>query len=133
MSWAVNYLGIPHAPLGRVGNLLDCWGLLARVYRDELGIALPLYHGVHPCQTERAEVAALLQAGASHAPWRAVDHIRAFDALLFRQGRHATHVAVALDARRMLHSAAGGAVIVDRCAAPWGTRFIAAYRHEAVT
>lgn len=132
MSWATKYLGLPHAPLGRTGDLLDCWGLLARVYAQELGIDLPLYHGVHPCQTERAEIDALITEGAARGPWVQVDDVGEFDALLFRRGEYALHVGVAVSPRQMLHSREGGAVIVPRQDAPWGNRFIAAYRHEAI-
>ena len=40
-----NFVGIPHADLGRDRAGCDCYGLLRLVYAEDLGIALPSFTG----------------------------------------------------------------------------------------
>lgn len=128
-----DFVGIPYADLGRSREGADCYGLLRLVYAEDLGVTLPSFAGSYETCAEHAEIAALMAEAASAGPWRPVAEIAPYDALLFRVGRFDCHVAIAVDARRMLHAhARSRSVIVRRSDTLWRDRFAGAYRHEAM-
>ena len=131
MSWSDAYLGLPWADLGRDREGCDCYGLARLVYAEQLGIELPSYAGAYVGATERAEIAALLDAAEQAGPWRPVEGPPApFDILLFRRGRLRSHVGVAIDPRLMLHMDGEAQARVARLDAPrWRDRFMGAFRH----
>ncbi|MCA0851303.1 C40 family peptidase [Salipiger thiooxidans] len=126
------FVGIPYADLGRTRQGADCYGLLRLVYAEALGIELASFSGAYGTCAEHAEIAALMADEAETGPWRPIEEIAPYDALLFRVGRFDCHVAIAVDARRMLHAhARSSSVIVPRSDRAWRDRFAGAYRHEA--
>ena len=131
MNWAGAYVGLPWADLGRDRAGCDCYGLARLVYVEQLGIALPSYTGAYPCAGERAEVAALIGREAEAGPWRPVaDALAPFDLLVFRRGRLASHLGVALGDGRMLHMDGETQARVARLEDPrWCVRFVRAFRH----
>ncbi|SDY55577.1 C40 family peptidase [Citreimonas salinaria] len=132
IDWSA-YVGLPHRDHGRDRNGVDCWGLLRLVYAEQLGIDLPSYADRYADTAERAALDALLSDPDCRAPWAPVAAARPFDALLFRAGRYAQHVAVAVDARHMLHvHARTASVIVPVADQPWGNRLLGTFRHEAM-
>ena len=132
MSFA-SFVGIPHVDLGRDRSGADCWGLARLVYAEDLGIELPSLLEEYASCTDHAAIAVLMAQGERAGPWRPVDRIKPYDLLRFRVGRHDTHVAVAVDRRRMLHAhARRHAVIVPRNIPEWRDRFTGAFRHEAM-
>lgn len=126
MSWSNRHIGLAEAEC-------HCWALATRIYRDELGIALPSYEGSAVSEAERAEVEALVNAEAAGSIWQRVDQtlradIRPFDILVFRRGRHRSHIGIAVDARHMIHML--GHARIDRIGSPeWRPRLTGVYRH----
>ena len=43
-SWVNDYIGIPFKTNGRDRDGLDCYGLIAAVYKDQLGVDIPDWH-----------------------------------------------------------------------------------------
>jgi len=134
MRWANDFTGIPYADLGRDRTGCDCWGLARLVYKEQLGIDLPSYAEAYTGAAEGAEVAALLNHHkAPHWP-KITDGILPFDLLLFRHGRHDSHIGIAIDARTMLHMASDDHAKVELFNAPrWVNRFVGAFRHAPAT
>jgi len=66
-----DFVGIPHADLGRDRAGCDCYGLLRIVYAEDLGIALPSFTGTYATCAEHAQIAALLAGEAAAGPWQA--------------------------------------------------------------
>jgi cell wall-associated NlpC family hydrolase len=125
------FVGLPVVPMGRDRDGLDCWGLVRLVYAEALGIALPAYAGIHPDTAERAEIDRLMSSPVALKPWREVVlPPQPFDVLVFRIGPWRRHVAVCVDARRMLHAHVGETAVVLRSDARWQTRCTGAFRHE---
>lgn len=125
------FVGIPHADLGRDRSGADCWGLLRLVYAVDLGIKLPSLIEDYATCLDHAAIAALMAKQERTGSWHPVDQVQPYDLLRFRVGRHDTHVAVAVDRRRMLHThARSHAVIVPRSTPEWRDRFTGAFRHE---
>ena len=131
MSWTNAYVGLPWADLGRDRAGCDCYGLARLIYADQLGIALPSYTGAYPCAGEQAEVAALIGRVSEADPWRpVVDVLAPFDLLVFRRGRLASHLGIALGDGRMLHMDGEAQARVAPLDDPrWRMRFTGGFRH----
>lgn len=128
-----SYVGLPQLDGGRTRAGLDCYGLFALFYGEQLGIQLPSYSGDYASIEERAEISGLINGGIERGPWRRVETIRPFDGLLFRVRGHATHVAIAKTERQMLHMHVGRSSLIDWTKTGWRNRFIGAFRHEVLT
>jgi len=133
MSWS-NFVGLPHADLGRERAGVDCYGLLRLVYAEVLGVDLPSYTEAYGSCEQRDELAVLISGETSAHPWRSVEIPQAYDALQFRIGRHDCHLGIAVDRRRMLHvHERSHSVIVPIMASGWRDRLVGIYRHEALS
>lgn len=128
-AWASRYVGLPFVDGGRDGDGADCWGLARLVYAQELAIELEDRRGDYRA-ADGATVEAVIQAGIGPQGWIRVDRPNPFDMILMRQGRHASHVGVAIDQRMMLHAAHDGAIIEPYTGAIWSRRILAFYRHS---
>lgn len=135
MNWWGAYIGIAFLDGGRDLAGLDCWGLVARVYADRLGVTLPSHEGIGA--TDHRGVAQAMQAGCATGPWRRVDTPRAFDVMVARRDHHSRypgHVGVMIDAQRVLHILQGRDAHIDRLDAPGRRALVLGfYRHEAAT
>jgi cell wall-associated NlpC family hydrolase len=130
MIWANAYIGIPFADLGRDVWGCDCWGLARLVYKTELSISLPSYAGDYVSAQERAEIDNLINQPDANIPWSQVTVPQPFDLLLFRRGQMRSHVAIAVDTRRMLHmDGEEQARIADFTLPRWSSRFCGAFQH----
>ena len=133
MSWSNAYLGIPYADMGRDRSSCDCWGLARLIYADALGVTLPSYAGGYVSAEEQTEVAALIGAETRDQTWRVVRTPAAFDLLLFRHGRHDSHVGIFVSPGVMLHMATDDQSKIEQFdQGRWANRFVAAFHHHAV-
>jgi cell wall-associated NlpC family hydrolase len=129
MMWAVSFVGIPYADLGRSRAGADCWGLARLVYREVLGLELPDYAGDYVSSAEANEVDALIR-GADKSVWTQVREPQPFDLLLFRRGMLASHIGITVTSRMMLHMASGDHAKIECPTSPrWAGRFVSAWRH----
>lgn len=123
MSWSAKYVGTYG---------LTCWGLVAEVYADELGVDLPRYNGHRMSIDEQAEVAALIEGERLQSRWKEVPAAKALplDVMLFRRGRYPSHVGLWVAPGQMLHVDQDGQARLARFdGIVWGTRLVAVYRH----
>lgn len=129
MSWSQRYVGIPYADLGRDRGGCDCWGLARLVYAEELDITLPSYAGDYISAEEMQETAALI-ADHKAEVWHKAEDARPFDLLLFRQGRHASHIGIHVQPGLMLHVQGDDQAKIESYRTPrWSLRLTGAYRH----
>ncbi|WP_425072594.1 NlpC/P60 family protein [Sagittula sp. S175] len=129
-GWASRYVGIPHVEMGRDFTGADCYGLGRLILREECSIEVPSFTESYVGDAERVELASLILDGAQVGPWHRVEDIRPFDWLLFRMAGHASHIGVAIDARRMIHSHSDVAKIARLSDPSWACRRVGAWRHE---
>lgn len=131
-KWVIQYLDIPFLAKGRTREGLDCWGLIRLAWAEQCGVALPLwldgYRDTAPCAHTAAHLAACAEAFREIPPGSACPG----DILLFRTGRHLSHVGLALAGGRMLHITAGIDSCTERYVSPrWLPRLVGVYRPEA--
>ena len=131
-SWAVEYLSIPYAPMGRSRAGVDCWGLVAVLYRERFRIDLPSYAEQYASPSDREEVARLI---ASQRPlWRAVEAgaERVGDVVVLRCPGEAVaaHVGVVVGEGMMLDARVGGVVCEPYRTGLWADRVDGFVRHE---
>lgn len=134
MSWWGAYIGIPFLDGGRDLDGLDCWGLVAQVYADQLEVRLPLHEGVGAAN--HRSVAQAMQAGCATGPWHRVESPRDFDVMVARRDHHSRypgHVGVMVGSSRVLHVLQGRDVHLERLDAPGRQSLVLGfYRHELV-
>ena len=133
LGWWDQYRGIPYVQGGADRNGCGCWGLVAMIYREQLGIELPTYSGL-ACTSDRIAYDQAI-GNKSDDDWMLVDKPREFDVVLFRVGS-LFHSGVLFDPRRgrFLHICSDISVSVESYKSlAWAKRFDGAwrYRHAA--
>ncbi len=130
-EWFGAYIGIPWKLNGRTRDGLDCWGLIWLVAHQRFALEVPAYDSYTGIEDPAVVAAAI----AEHEhEWVRVEAPVEGDALLFGFGRAPRHVAIAVDAHRMLHIREGGSSRVDRWdAQPWKNMLRGIYRHPTRT
>lgn len=125
-EWADRYVGIPFVSEGRDRTGLDCWGLVALVYRNELGIVLPAYGEISAFDLVR--IAREVSSACDGAgPWRRCEPKPMAVAVMTatftgeRLRRAPVHVGVFLDSSRILHAEAN----TDSCIVRASDRLVA--------
>ena len=133
LAWVERFIGIPYADKGRSRAGCDCWGLMALVYREYLGVELPSYEEQYLNSAERKEIAAIVAREAKSALWMPVIAPRELDILWFRRGRYDAHAALWLKKGLMLHMREEEASKVERFDVPeWESRVTGVYRWRAL-
>jgi cell wall-associated NlpC family hydrolase len=107
MSWAVKYIGKPWAAGAAGPHAYDCWGLVRAVYRDQLGIALPVIDvdAMSPIAVRRA-----LDGHEERSRWRAVTPPEPYAVALMSHGQRPHHVGV-WTGSGVLHAVEGAGVV----------------------
>jgi len=107
------FVGIPYADKGR-GGALDCWGLVAKVFRELRGIELPSYAENYVTAEDRRAIAALIAGELD--PWLEVSAgaEAAFDCILMREGGYPRHIGVVTRPGLVLHVMRGGTSQIER-------------------
>lgn len=132
LHWSTPYVGLPWRDRGRGPEGWDCWGLVRLVYDERLGIALPSYDEAYPSSVEGAEIERLIGRRREDGPWVEVSDPEPFDVILFRQGRHDSHVGLVVDRTHMLHMMEAGQSRIERFDTPqWSRRFQGFARHAS--
>lgn len=88
------FVGLPWLERGRDRDGLDCWGLLALVFAERLGIELPSFSDDYQTTADAEAVTGLIDGHME--PWRPIEagQERAGDALLMSMGGRPRHVGV---------------------------------------
>lgn len=132
MSWSREYVGIPYADMGRDRSGCDCWGLARLVYSECLSVKLPSYSDGYVSAEEQAEVASLIGHETGAGVWKPVTALVPFDLLLFRHGRHQSHIGIFVGSGMMLHMATDDQSKIEAFGrGRWKSRFVGAFTHVA--
>ena len=98
MQWWGRYIGLPFEDC-------HCWALVAKIYREQLGVDLPSYGEISSSQLLR--IARQMETGKDEPCWLPVTEPKAFDVVLMRVKTAVCHVGLATDSKHMLHTESG--------------------------
>ncbi|MCB5411323.1 C40 family peptidase [Pseudogemmobacter faecipullorum] len=101
--WWAQYIGIPFRDGGRGPDAYDCWGLLRRIYADQLGVDLPCYGEISA--KDLARIAREMEAGKDRDGWQECGPEPLAVVLMRsgRGGRRVVHVGAMVDPFKMIH------------------------------
>lgn len=122
------FVGIPFRDKGRDYSGCDCWGIPYLVYRDVLGIELPLYtHGYHNTR-DREEIHRLMRH--EKTLWQPVDRQEPYDIVHIRIGNNAMHCGVYIGNGMFIHCLEGVGACIERItSSAWRHRIVGFYRY----
>lgn len=148
-QWWGQYIGLPY---GAGPGAVECWGLVARVLREQCGLDLPDYGetsaaylgalarhraGGEGLAEARARMEREIDAGRAAECWGVVALPRAFDVAVMARptgGARARpgHCGVMIDARRVLHSLPDTGAVVAPIGHPSMPRLLEYRRHNSL-
>jgi cell wall-associated NlpC family hydrolase len=108
------FVGIPWLDQGRSLVGLDCYGLVRLAFRELRGIDLPSYAERYVTAADGVAIARLIAGQLD--PWDEVATGKelAFDAVLLREGRLASHIGLVVRPGLMLHVERGETSRIER-------------------
>lgn len=108
MTWAENLIGKPWVAGARGPEAFDCWGLLAWVYADRLGVTLPTLGHIDP-KNLQAVAAAFVDISPA---WQEIPRPVDLCAVAMSQNKRIHHVGIWLDSEKgVLHAMEKSCVI----------------------
>lgn len=130
------YVGIPYLSNGRTIFGCDCWGLVYIVFKNELGIDLPIVSGEYIKGTEAGEVAPVFERYkkemVAEKKFTEVNEFSPCDLILFRLSGAVSHIGIFACEEKFLHTdGRAGACFEKVNHRYWNRRIDGIYRHES--
>lgn len=126
------YVGMPWREKGRDASGCDCWGLLALVYREQLGVDLPSLSDAYVTTADRHALAGLI--AGELGPWRLIEPgaEARFDGVLMTEGGVPRHIGLVAQPGHLLHVERDASAVIESYTG-WRLRRRVAgfYRHES--
>lgn len=131
MHWAENYIGHPWVSGASGPEEFDCYGVVRAVYRDRLGIDIPLLN----VDAHKSMCVARAMRDYDYSDWIEIPSPeKEFDVVEMSQAKHPHHVGVYLhiDGGGVLTSLEGIGVVFQslRSLAPHGWNIVRCYRRR---
>lgn len=125
---------VPFLIGGRAWSGWDCWGLVYMAHNEvpALGGPVSSYSTEYDSRISRRELAALIDRNKPE--WRSISDIdvRPGDISLYRVSAYASHVALVVEGRQMLHSESKiGTVLEPLAGRVWAGRHVGYYRRSS--
>jgi len=128
MSWVEKYIGVPYKNRGRDFNGFDCWGLFRTVYKEQLGVDLPILDGY--TRSEDDQVVGGIVLDQISQTWEPVAEPQLYDGVVFKLAGFPSHVGIVLDKGTFIHTLKGRNTAVDRLSnIIWRNRIFGFYRY----
>lgn len=128
--WCNDYIKVPFAEHGRTREGCDCWGLTRLIYKEQLGIDLPVLLDYKNTKDGKS-IAELYEV--EHRDWLEIPigQEQPFDVLVFKMMGLPTHVAVVVQKDLMIHSEKGCGTHISEYnrEKQWKTRLVGVYRY----
>lgn len=132
-KWFTQYGHCKFAPNGRTDTDIDCWQLARLVYRDHLGVDLPIIDGVYTDNSPKTIVRVSRAMAEEREKWIQVSEPKEFDIVLMKpRGKMFFHVGIYIPRGKMLHIEDGSQVTSERIdGIVWQNRIEGFYRHAS--
>lgn len=130
-EWISQYIDVEFAEVGR-DEVCDCWGLVRRIFDEQLHIELPSYDEYESTR-ELKKLSKLMNGGRLNGDWIEMEHglERLGDVVLFQMQGQLCHVGFCLGCGHMLHIQKGKNSCIERYnGLRWNKRIHSFYRHE---
>jgi cell wall-associated NlpC family hydrolase len=114
-------VAVPYKPLGRDWRGWDCWGLVYVMYRDLLGIYLPMYDAYQGTEDRFAQNTLILN-GMGNGCWQEVEKPEPLDLAAIKVSGCMCHVGVWVGNRWMLHTLESGTRCERTDSVSWNRR-----------
>jgi len=130
LMWTDEYIGLKFQIDGRSREGVDCWGLVCVIYKEKLGIELPLIQGVFVDTTISCLVKVAKAMGEERLKWHKVDKPQLYDVVMLRTGEYSWHVGLFIGKHQMIHVMSGiDSAIEDLNGVQWKNRIEGYYRY----
>ena len=129
--WVSDYIGLPYLTGGRDRAGLDCWGLFALVWAEQLGRSLPDYHGPNWEKGGDHQTLGAAAVGYARASFREIEMSEAQvgDGILLRVSGAPIHVGMWVAPETMLHIEEGCGAVLERLdSSAWRRRILSVWR-----
>ncbi|NCC82352.1 MAG: hypothetical protein EOM04_08795 [Clostridia bacterium] len=117
ISWCEKYLGIPYVSLGRDFKGVDCYGLVYLVYKNELGIELPLVNTNYNNGLVCKEVAPLFEKNLDlfikKGLVKETNYLNPYNLILFRRSGYISHIGICLHDNLFIHADLGSETCIE--------------------
>lgn len=126
-SWAYGYIGLEYSDACWGPDYFDCWGLLAKVYKDQFNFDVIDDMAVYKSRQDKVK-----RLHEYLHFWKPVDDPQEGDAILFLIHGNEPHCAVYVGEGRMLHIVEGISACIQRIDdIKWKSRFEGYYRYSS--
>jgi cell wall-associated NlpC family hydrolase len=122
------YLFIPFKAGGRDRKGVDCWGLVRLIYKDRLGIDLPLYSEVDYYQDQKVQDT----IESERHKWLEIQEADLIegDVVAIRIEGYPWHLGVIVEPRKFIHADPGRGIRIERTdAIHWKNRILGYHRY----
>lgn len=125
------YIKTPFKEKGRSIEGWDCWGPAYVIYKEHLGIFLPMYLDDYESTEDKEELALLIES--EKIQWGKVEgKPKPYDLLSIRLRGKPMHVGLYIGEGRFIHALEGIGTAIERVAdITWNKRIIGYYRYAA--
>lgn len=111
--WQNKYIGIPFEEKGRSAQGLDCWGLVALIYKQERGIILPDYLDVYETTNDR-EILAKTIREERESKWIDPKEPKEFDVIILNMRGVPMHCGIVIRPGLMIHSSKDINTVIEK-------------------
>ncbi len=133
-SWTNDFIRVPFKERGRARAGADCWGIAVLIYRERLGIELPILDGYENIK-DRKKMCEIIEQETSC--WKAIPkgEEKEYDIAVFSMVGLPMHVGVVIRPGDMIHSQKGSGASIDNYIRDqaWSKRFEGFYRYAEGT
>lgn len=128
--WCNEYISVPFIEHGRDREGCDCWGLARLIYKERLGIDLPIFLDYKNTKDGKS-ISQIYESEYKHWKNIKLGEEKSYDILVFKIMGLPTHIAIVVDKGLMIHCEKGCGTHISEYnrEVQWKTRLAGVYRY----